>query len=326
MNLILFKRSEISKDGKSIELKNKDPRTKHIFGHLRKVDGDSVTIGIISGFQGKAIARTTSAERRLEFDASLLTDDTDDGCTIGSRSSSHEIVLVLSLPFPKRLKTLWAQITSMGVTRICIVRGMLSDANYCKSSTITPGVYRPLVEEGMSQGCHTKEVAVDIEVEEVLSQAVLDKLGLTAAKTTTSTKTSSCDDGEIKIFLDCGDETTIQPLPLRQAIMKKMATTTCTSTVLSDRNKTKCVILAIGSERGWTDDEATFFHEAGFESASLGRSILRVDTAVIAGLGIVSATLDELEHEDEQKKKQNHVVAQDRTLDDDSSRKRKQDI
>ena len=99
--------------------------------------------------------------------------------------------MVLSLPFPKRLKALW---------------GALSDPNYCKTSAIAPEVYRSLVEEGMSQGCHTKEVSVEVEVEEVVSRAVLEKLGL--AKT--NAKSSNGD--EVAIFLDCGDEAMEPPL------------------------------------------------------------------------------------------------------------------
>ena len=148
MNLILFKRGEVyeSEDGKlRIQLVDKDPRTKHIFGHLRKVDGDSVTIGFIGGGQGKAIVRTSGGDGKgLVIDddissVSLLNQDGD--------GESSEIVLLLSLPFPKRLKALWPQITSMGVTRISIIRGALSDPNYCKTSAISPDVYRPLVEE-----------------------------------------------------------------------------------------------------------------------------------------------------------------------------------
>lgn len=56
----------------------------------------------------------------------------------------------------------------------------------------------------MSQGCHTQEVSVEVEVEEVVSRAVLEKLGL--AKT--NAKSSKGDD----IFLDCGDEAMEPPL------------------------------------------------------------------------------------------------------------------
>jgi 16S rRNA U1498 N3-methylase RsmE len=320
MNIILFKRSEVSKDGKSIQLLEKDPRTIHIFGHLRKVDGDSVTIGIISGRRGKAIVRTDGGDgKRLEFEQgvaaiSLWNDDkSGDSNGGGSNQTQYEIVLVLSLPFPRRLKVLWAQIASMGVTRICIIRGALSDPNYCKTSAIAPEVYRPLVEEGMSQGCHTKEVTVEVDVGEPVSRAALEKLGL--AKTTTTTESWSDDD--VAIFLDCGDEA-VEPPPCRQVIVDKL------SGGGLDRDGTKKrVVLAIGSERGWTESEAKLFHEAGYESASLGRSILRVDTAVIAGLGIVSAALDELEHEQRQTKQANQNG---NTANDFSARKRKQDL
>lgn len=299
MNLILFKRSELSKDGKSIPLADKDPRTKHIFGHLRKVDGDCVTIGIIAGGQGKAIVRTSGGDEKwleiVEGDVSVSIPNQDkDG-------ESSEIVLLLSLPFPKRLKALWPQITSMGVTRICLIRGALSDPNYCKTSAIAPEVYRPLVEEGMSQGCHTKEVAVEVEVHEVVSQDILEKLGLYKSAEEWSSN------GEAAVFLDCGDET-IEPPPCRKVIIDQLSQ-------IPDATNRRCVIIAIGSERGWTESEAKLFHDAGFRSASLGRSILRVDTAVIAGLGIVSATLDELQSE------QQHID-EEKTMD--TSRKRKQ--
>ena len=299
MNLILFKRSEVSQDGKSIQLAIKDPRTKHIFGHLRKVDGDSVTIGIVAGGRGKAIVRTGSGDAKwLEIDGgaseSLLSED--------KGGESSEIFLVLSLPFPKRLKALWPQITSMGVTRICIIRGALSDPNYCKTSAIAPEVYRPLVEEGMSQGCHTKEVVVDVEVDEVVSQIVLEKLGLCKSVEEWSSN------GEAPVFLDCGDET-VEPPPCRTVIIDQLSQVPGTSR--------KRVIIAIGSERGWTESEAKLFHDAGFRSASLGRSILRVDTAVIAGLGIVSATLDEFQTDEQAIDEEKHM---------DTSRKRKQNI
>ena len=262
---------------------------------MRKVDGDSVTIGIISGGRGKATVRTGNVDGKwLEFDnsstTSLLKEEQDD-------SGSNEIALVLSLPFPKRLKTLWPQISSMGVTRIYIIRGALSDPNYCKTSAITPEVYRPLIEEGMSQGCHTKEVIVDVEVGEAVSRVVLEKLGL--FKTAEEWSSNS----EAAVFLDCGDEN-IEPLPCREVIVDKFSQ--------RPDGTSKRVFLAIGSERGWTESEAKLFHEAGYESASLGRSILRVDTAVIAGLGIVSATLDEFTTQDGTPK--------------DISRKRKQDV
>jgi 16S rRNA (uracil1498-N3)-methyltransferase len=51
------------------------------------------------------------------------------------------------------------------------------------------------------------------------------------------------------------------------------------------------VALAVGPEGGWTADEMQSFHRAGWISASLGPTILRAETAAIAGLSVVMAEL-----------------------------------
>jgi RsmE family RNA methyltransferase len=104
--------------------------------------------------------------------------------------------------------------------------------------------------------------------------------------------------------LDCEDEDdemkTSPPRAARAVVLdhcgKSSSTTTTTTTTTTKTTATTppSAIIAIGPERGWTTDEAALFTtECGFEAATLGNSILRVDTAVIAGIGIVSAALDE---------------------------------
>lgn len=51
------------------------------------------------------------------------------------------------------------------------------------------------------------------------------------------------------------------------------------------------VILAFGPEGGWKEQELTVFREAGWTSASLGPTILRTETAVIAAIAVVSSVL-----------------------------------
>jgi len=51
------------------------------------------------------------------------------------------------------------------------------------------------------------------------------------------------------------------------------------------------VLLAVGPEGGWTDEESKLFTSAGWRPASLGRTILRAETAAISAIAIVSSEL-----------------------------------
>jgi 16S rRNA (uracil1498-N3)-methyltransferase len=52
------------------------------------------------------------------------------------------------------------------------------------------------------------------------------------------------------------------------------------------------VVLAIGPEGGWTEDELQLFRSAGWISASLGPTILRAETAAIAASAITISELN----------------------------------
>jgi 16S rRNA (uracil1498-N3)-methyltransferase len=51
------------------------------------------------------------------------------------------------------------------------------------------------------------------------------------------------------------------------------------------------VLLAFGPEGGWTEQELEAFREAGWTSASLGNTILRAETAIIAAIAVVVSML-----------------------------------
>ena len=49
------------------------------------------------------------------------------------------------------------------------------------------------------------------------------------------------------------------------------------------------ILLAIGPEGGWTEDELSLFKKEGWISASLGPTILRAETAAIAAIAITAS-------------------------------------
>ena len=89
----------------------------------------------------------------------------------------------------------------------------------------------------------------------------------------------------------------VRPLLLKQAV----ALYTGRRTVLSEIEQdvmlkdaaagSHGVTLAFGPEGGWTEGELAQFCEADWVSASLGETILRTETAAIAGLAIALAVL-----------------------------------
>jgi 16S rRNA (uracil1498-N3)-methyltransferase len=55
----------------------------------------------------------------------------------------------------------------------------------------------------------------------------------------------------------------------------------------------KTVVLAVGPEGGWTDAEFSAARAARFQDASLGKLILRTETAVAASLAVLNFTLSD---------------------------------
>ena len=48
------------------------------------------------------------------------------------------------------------------------------------------------------------------------------------------------------------------------------------------------VIILVGPEGGWTDKEEEYILSHGFEAVSLGKQILRAETAALSSLAMVS--------------------------------------
>ena len=64
-------------------------------------------------------------------------------------------------------------------------------------------------------------------------------------------------------------------------------------TILTGSASAQRVTIAIGPEGGWTDEEVALARKHGFREASLGKLILRTETAVVAALAALNYALGE---------------------------------
>jgi 16S rRNA (uracil1498-N3)-methyltransferase len=64
--------------------------------------------------------------------------------------------------------------------------------------------------------------------------------------------------------------------------------------VVKPGNADAAIVLAVGPEGGWTEDELQSFRQAGWISALLGDTILRAETAAIAATAVVASALHSL--------------------------------
>jgi 16S rRNA (uracil1498-N3)-methyltransferase len=85
---------------------------------------------------------------------------------------------------------------------------------------------------------------------------------------------------------------TLESVPLRIVLSESE-----NKTLLRDIVQTSAadggILLAVGPEGGWSDDELQSFQHAGWTSASLGNAILRAETAAIAATAIVISLLSD---------------------------------
>ena len=155
--------------------------------------------------------------------------------------------LVLAPPRPRVMKRLLPQLATMGVGRIFLVGAKKVEKDFWGATLLKAENYLPLLVDGLMQGGVATEMPV-VETRRNLRKFIREELdGLFAA----SRKV---------IAHPYGDGADAR----------------------ADGSDGRRLLLAVGPEGGWTDEEVALFEAHGFVRYSLGRRILRTDTALIS--------------------------------------------
>ena len=166
--------------------------------------------------------------------------------------------LILAMPRPRVFKRLLPQLAAMGVGRLWLVDAARVEKCYFGSHWLRPENFRPLLLEGLMQAgtTHVPEVFVEPRLKEFVTQQLP---ALTA--------------GADAFLAHPGDAAAELPAAARPAGGR--------------------ALLAVGPEGGWLDDELALFRAQGFRPLSLGRRILRTDTACVSLLAVLARVYDQ---------------------------------
>ena len=233
-----------------------DERYLHIKKVLHLKEGDVFKAGIINGKIGEALISHLSEEKIVfsfcpnEPDKNL--DNTDADKIESKPLPLPPIKIILGFPRPIQLRRILRDAASLGFAKLVLCGPDLGERSYLKSNLSSPEEIKKYLLDGISQAGQTllPDFSFCNSVKEALKNL----------------KTASFKGS--KVLLDIGDFPSLSTFKMK---------------------KGEELTIAIGSERGWTQNERESFLAEGFISYSMGKRILRTETALTSALSVLLA-------------------------------------
>lgn len=236
-------------------LSRRDERTIHLLKTLHKKAGDTFEAGILGGQRGSGTIE------KINLDGSIL---------VSLRV--HEtppprlpVRLGVGFPRPIQIRRLLRDISNLGVEAVDLMGSELGEKSYRDTKLFDDGGARSALIEGAVQARDTTIPALTVfaRLEDWLRERPWER-----------------PEGGINT----------RPIPLLIA-----ADNVRPEGTMSRLSPTKRpVVLAVGSERGWSDRERDLLEEAGFLRLSLGSRALRTETACVAATILAMEKIGEL--------------------------------
>lgn len=167
----------------------------------------------------------------------------------------HPITILLGFPRPIQANRILKDISSLGISRVILSGTELGEKSYFQSDFFKNKEYLGALIEGVQQAANPRLPSV--ETAWTLARA-LDILGTTSGRWAFDPYRAGANFGSV-------------PLP--------------------EASTDAPLVLAIGSERGWTEAELDMLAGAGFVFARLGERILKSETASVAAVCIALARI-----------------------------------
>ena len=228
-----------------------DERAQHILKILHKKEGESFSAGIIGGQAGTAVIKKIEVEEKKSSDGKKTFKGGKiyfDFTPESDGKKLYPLKMIIGFPRPIQLKRLLRDMASLGVQEVHLTGTELGEKSYLKSDLATKGEAEKFLLDGSVQAGSTQ--IPKLFIHQTLKNC-LEQIDL-----------------EGKLFaLD-----NIDPSRNLSCALKE---------------KTQKAVAAIGSERGWTNSERQLFKQNGFELLSMGKRILRTETASTVATSLI---------------------------------------
>ena len=259
MNRILFEADEI-KDGVATF---GGERAEHVMNVLHGEVGQILKTGEINGPIGTGVIKSIETSCCDDLSSDQPTNRPTDHVRISvsvchcEESIRPWIDLILAPPRPRVMKRLLPQLATMGVGRIFLVGAKKVEKDFWGATLLKPENYRPLLVDGLMQA--GTSILPTLETRRNFRKFVREELDA------------------------------LWPEARRIVAHPYDGVRTIEQ---SNNPNNRTILLAIGPEGGWTDEEVSLLEEHGFARYSLGSRILRTDTATIALLAQLMKEFD----------------------------------
>ena len=257
MNRILFEKSEIV-DGVATF---GGERAEHVMNVLHGEVGQVLKTGEINGPVGTGVIKSIGPSCCGDLPSEHRSIGASEQVRM-SVSVCHEeeslrpwVDLILAPPRPRVMKRLLPQLATLGVGRIFLVGAKKVEKDFWGATLLKSENYRPLLIDGLMQA--GTSILPTLETRRNFRKFVKE---------------------EVDALWPAATRVVAHPYGAQSTVI--------------DNGRRLPVLLAIGPEGGWTDEEVSLLEEHGFARYSLGSRILRTDTAAIALLAQLMKEFD----------------------------------
>jgi RsmE family RNA methyltransferase len=252
VNIILFEEHERGKP-----LPRRDPRAVHLVKVLRKKQGDTFEAGLIDGDKGQGLIEGFRFDGALQYSLRLTE----------SAPPRYPLRMAVGFVRPIQLRRILRDLSAIGTAAIDLVNTELGEKSYRETKLLSGGGARAALIEGAAQARDTRLPALACydSVEAWLAERPWEKgLGLKEGAYGWNLYAAGVRAAPRSPLLVAADN--VRPVG-SFALLGALG---------------QAVVAAVGSERGWSDNERAALDEAGFERLSLGPRPLRTETACTA--------------------------------------------